>query len=445
MALSQDDRIVISKKIVDIPRQNAQAAKLKDDLEAAKIEAEKEDNSNKTLMDVKTALVNPYQTELERYNSDGHNQLLEQDLLDAADRKLQNFFFPNDPQTPIPSVPDGVWKNFPAFSGSKAIGKTYTETFTPVTKEQDLIDAINTEIAIIEALVAATRSSGDECVPGNPGPIPPASPDVIQSSATMQAAATAMITAVQAWEDFMNATSAIVPTSIQDPDPTRLTQNDASRQDITDAIVVVDTWQALQNFDTTTATPITCAAFDSFAASNFNPSKFRVTELTPLKTEITAREAFIVTRDGQLNTNLGSVTQDFDTGEILAVSGFHGDRFRFIDMRLNAIGGSLSRLKSIERGQDAQEQIQASNDNAAAAYDSVMKASQFRAPAKGNVNIHVLDASDFSTSDAVFVVANDQSEIPAVIQSIDGNRIVLDVSIPEKYRETDLARIYKVL
>ena len=139
------------------------------------------------------------------------------------------------------------------------------------------------------------------------------------------------------------------------------------------------------------------------------------------------------------------MTQDFDTGEILAALGFHGDRFRIIDMRLNVIGGSLSRLKAIERGQDAQEQLKASNDNAAAAYTSVMRAALFRAPAKGNDNIHVLDASGFSASDVVFVVANDQNEIPAVIQTIDGNRIVLDVDIPEKYRETDLARVYKVL
>ena len=225
MPLSQEDRISISKKIVQIPTQNAQSDKIQVQLEDAKVLAEKEDNSNKNLMDDITPLVNAYQLEFQRYDGNGRTQLIEQDMVDAVNRKLNNYFFPNDTQRPLPSVPDGVWKNFPSFSGLKGIGKDYIdagggnwiEGYTIVQKEQDLIDAINVEIAIIEGLVDATRSTGDECVIVN---IPPPT-DTIQPSSTMQAAATAMIAAVQAWEDFINITFGVIPTNIQDPDPTR--------------------------------------------------------------------------------------------------------------------------------------------------------------------------------------------------------------------------------
>jgi len=460
MALTLEERLAISKKIVSIPLQNAAADGTSAQIDIAKQKAKKEDDANKTLMDNITVFINSYQSEFQRYDGNGRSVLLESDMTEAADRKLKNFFFPNDPQTPLPSVPDGVWKVFVAFSNSAAIGKTYTEGYTVVTKEQDLINTVNAKISVVEALSNITRSTGQSCnasgvcdlpayttqatceaaspVPGvwTPGP------DVIASDSPMVTAGVDLKNAILAWESFINATFAIVVTT--DVDPTRSAQNVASKADITNTISIIDTWQARLDYDTAHG-QTTCSGFNSYNVALLQPTKFRAVELGLIKTEIIARQAFITARMGQLNTNFGSITQNMATGEITAATGFYGNRFRIIDMRLNAMGGSLSKLKGLERGQDAQEQSKKSNDNASAAYASVMLATGFRAPAIGTTTIHVLNGAGFAASDAVYIAAENQQEIATTIVSVSVNTIVLSTVIPQKYRQNEFARIYKLL
>ena len=459
MALSQSDRIAISKKIVNIPNENAAADLIKSQLEVGRASAEAEDNANKNLQDSITVLINPYQSELERYDGNGRTQVTEQDMIDSSNRVLQNPFFPNDANTPLPNVPTGGWAFFPAFSGNKAIGKNYDETFTTVTKEQDLIDAINAQVAIIEAQIDATRSTGLACgasgtcnlpqydnevdCTGNGGVWAPG-PDQKDPDPTTQQALIDIVAAVQAWEDFIVTTQGIISGN-PDVDAGRLAENNAAISDINTTISAIDTWQALDDFDVTTSTPGDCASFDALDENDFLPSKLRNTELTALKNAISSRESFIATRIPQIEGHLGTVSQDFGTGDILGGSGFYLQRFRFIDMRLNAIAGSLTALKAAERGQDAQDQFQNANDNAEAALTSVVSASGFRAPALNTSTIHVIDGSLFSPGDSAYVVSDVQQEIAVTISSIDGNRIVLDTVIPEKYRNTDFARLYKEL
>lgn len=460
MALSQEDRISISKKIVEIPKQNAQANVIKGQLDEQKQIAEKEDNGNKQLMDDLTPLINLYQQELERYDGNGRNQLVEQDLQDSANKVLQNPFFPNDPQTPLPNIPDGVWKNFQSFSGNKAIGKQYNETYPTVTKEQDLIDTINAQIAIVEGESDVTRSTGQECISGScsdpqydnqtdceaNGETWNSGTSTIQSEPTIQQAIIDLKNAVQAWEDFLNGTFAVIPTTVQDDDSTRDPLNQASRDDITNAISVIDTWQALDDFDTTHG-ETTCSGFNNIDVNTLNATKLRAAELNTLKNEISARQTFISTRVTQLESAdyLGSINQDFNTGEIISTEGLYGDRYRIIETRLNLMGGSLNKLKGFEKGQDAQDELISSNNNASAAYTSVMAAVGFRAPAAGTGTIHVLDASGFSNGDSVFVVADNQQELSGTILSISNNTVFLDFFVPKKYRQDSGARLYKVL
>lgn len=461
MALTQDERISISKKLIDIPVEDAQSDLIQAQLEAVKGVAEKEDAANKTLMDEPTTLINLYQSELQRYDGNGRTQLAEQDIIDSADKILQNPFFPNDSTVPLPNIPDGVWKNFTAFSGNKAIGKNYNESYTPVQKEQDLIDAINAAIATAQSFSEATQGTGKSCEESGSCSMPEydnqtdcennggtwTASDNITSDAAMVAAMDALKSAVQAWEDFMNTTYAVIPTAGQDADATRLTQNNASRQSITDTIADVDIWQAYPDFDTTTSLPTTCAGFNALGFGDLvSPIKLNPTSLSVLQNAMTARTTFInSTRIGQITTILGSVTQDFDSGEILATSGFYGTRFRFIDMRLNLIRGSLNKLKGIENGQLAQEEAKQANASAAIALSTVMVASRFRAPSTGTSVIHLLDASGFSPGDSAYIVANTQQEIAVTINSITGNAVFLDTNIPKKYREIDGARLYKEL
>lgn len=455
--LTQDERLSISKKIVQIPQQNAASDTITGQLNTEKLKAEKEDNANKTLMDDITVYINGYQQELERYDGNGRNQLLEQDMHDAADRKLSNFFFPNNPQVPLPSIPDGVWKNFVPFAYTKALGKTYLEAYPVVQKEQDLINAINSAILVVEAFSNITRSTGQSCNATGTCSIPmhltqaactlgggvwTPGPDFIGSDAAMQAAGTALINAIQAWETFINATFAIVVTT--DVEPTRSAQNIASKADITNAVAVIDAWQALATYNTSHG-QTTCAGFNAYNFNLLGPVKFRAAELLTIKNEITARQLFITARMSELNTNLGTVVQNLSTGDLTTATGFYGNRMRVINTRLNAMGGSLSKLKGFERGQSAQQQAKNSNDNTALVYASVMLCSGFRAPATGSSTIHVLNGAGFSIGNTVYVAAENQEEIQTTIVNVQGNTIFLADSIPQKYRQNEFARLYKIL
>jgi len=473
MALSQADRIALSKKITGIPRQDATADEIKEILEGGKQKAIDEDNANKNLMEGKTALVNPYQKELSSYDANERTELVEQDVVEGAEKKFQNFFFANDPQTALPSTPDGVWKNFPPSSFSKAIGKNYLEVFpSVVTKEQDKIDTLNTAISAVEAISDPIRSSGQECGEDTSGtclgdippgatdeatcllnggawtPNPSPGPDVYSPSTAAQDALTDLQTAIDDWKAFVNSTKILIQDeNTVDSDGGRQTQNNASISDIDNLISIIDTWDALQDFDTATSLPSGtagsgCAAFNAMTFVDFDPSKLRSPELQLIKDEITARQAFIPTRISEIEANLGSVTQAAD-GKITAATGFYGDRFRIIDLRLNLMAGSLNKVKAADAGQKAQDELKASNANATLIYSSVIKVSLFRAPASGTKVIHLKDASDFNPGDNVFIIADSQEEISTSVVSKNGNAVTLADVIPKKYRENDAARMYK--
>lgn len=457
MALSQEERIAISKKIVQIPQQNAASDTIVAQIDAEKAKAQKEDDANKTLMDDVTVLINGYQTERERYDANGHNQLLEQDLLSSADRTLGNFFFPNDTQTPTPSIADGVWKQFIPHAYNKALGKSYAEAYSVVAKEQTSIDDVLAKIAVVESFSNITRSTGQSCGATGTCSLPQYTtqsdcttngglwtpgPDLISNSSAMQAAGSALIASVLAWESFMNATFAIIPTN--DTEPIRAAQNTASKADITNAISIIDTWQALTTYNTAHG-QTTCIGFNAYNFNLLGPVKFRAAELQPIKDELIARQAFITTRLGQLNTDLGTVVQNLADGSLTTATGMYGKRMKIINSRLNAMGGSLSKLKGLQRGQSAQEQAKDSNANTASVYSSVMLCSAFRAPSTGTSTIHVLDGTGFAIGNAVYVCADNQEEIATTITNVQGNTIYLADKIPQKYRQNELARLYKIL
>lgn len=475
MALLQQERIEISKKIIDIPAQNIALDGIKDTLEVNKVKLTNEDNANKSLMDGLTTLVNSYQQEFAKLDGNVRTELIEQNLIDGANKIKQNFFFPNDNLVVLPSVPDGVWKFLTPFSGSVVIGKNYVEVFpSTVVKEQDKIDAINAQIAIIEAVVTPTRSTGLKCeedVSGscsgedNPPQLtqvaceadngtwtPTGGPDTYSPDAVIQSALTNIVNAINDWKSFLQSEKTIIQSeNTADTDAGRIAQNNVAIADIDNAIAVIDSWLLYNNWDTTTVLPTgsggtACAAFLAMIAGDFQPSKLRENELQEIKNEITARASFIPTRVSQLTTNLGTVGQNLTTGEINnSGSGLYDQRFKTINVRLNLLGGSLNKKLSTERGQQAQDSLKATNNSAIALYDSVMKVSLFRAPASNTGTIHVLDGSQFSIGDSIYIVAEKQEELSGTITNVDGNTIFLNFNIPEKYTHNNFSRIYKVL
>lgn len=460
MALTQSERLSISKKIAEIPIQDAQADKIASQLGVALEAAQAEDDANKTLLDEATLLVNSYQTELDSYDGVNRTQVSEQDIIDSAKKVLQNPFFPNDSTVPLPSIPDGVWKNFVAFSGNKAIGKLYNETYASLVNYEDkILSDLNVVIGQIESLNDANRSTGKECVfpscsiPGYTTPTDCTDNGGVWDAGGLQTFddmvdyGNELKDLVQLWEDNLNISLNSIPSTSLDEDTTRVSLNQISKDDLNNALSIINTWQSLQDFDTSTSLPTGCTTFNTLPPSYFDPSKFRDVELQYIKDEITARLSYLVTRKSELNSGdyLGSISQNFTTGAINSAVGLFGKRFRLIDMRLNLMGGSLNKVYGIINGQKAQDELKKSNENAEVIYEELMLVSVFKAPAVGTKNIHVVSSTGFSVGDNVYIASNTQDELSVTIESISGNLIVLNQPIPKKYRHTELARLYKTL
>jgi len=472
MALTQAQRIEISKKIIEIPQLNAALDGVKANISGEIVKLQNVDDANKLFMDEITAHINAYQSELKLLDGNDRTELQEQDVIDSADKIKQNFFFPNDNQTPLPSLPDGIWKFLTPFAGNIAIGLTYVETFPGVvTKEQDKIDAVNAIITTIEGIADPTRSTGLVCSEDTSGTCagetPPGSgideptcllnggtwtpsggPDTYSPDPTTQTALTDLVTALNDWKSFVQAEQAEI--YLLDPDSGRQAQNNSAIQDINDLIAIIDSYLLYDDFDTTTTLPTGsmgsgCALFDAMVPADFQPSKLRVTELQEIKDEIAERQNFISNRISQITTNLGSISQDLSSGAITGGSGYYSDRFNVIDVRLNLLGGSLNKLRSSQRGAQSQDDIKATNDNALNLYASKMKATKLKAPASNTGVIHVEDASDFSPGDSVYIVGDQQQELSGSISTISGNTVVVDFNVPEKYTHINFSRLYKLV
>lgn len=447
MALTAQQRISISKKIIEIPEQNAAAEQAKLQIEPLRAEAEAEDSANQALAAESDALANLYHPERSRYDGNIRVNLLEQDILDSANKLFQNKFFPNDAASSVPSLPDNIWKNFAPFSGNIAIGKKYDELYDTSTAEETIITQINADITTIEShpYVAQERSTGQRGLIGFGG-----DPDAIVTYDAIQTLNTSIKNGIQSLKDFVNTTYPLIPEIGDDADIVRSSENDAARQAITDLISAINTWQALNDFDTSHGLPSSgfgiFSAFYSLDVNNdLGPTKYRASELQPLKDALTTRESFVTTRQSQIDGYLGTIDQNFTTGIINSTSGFYGDRFRIIDLRLNLMGGSLTKLTALQNAKNSQDALISTNNNALITYNALLTAVRFRAPGTNLKIIHVLSTSGFQVGDSIFVVSNSQPELSGTIVNISGDAVELSFSVSHNYRENDGARLYKEL
>jgi len=434
MALTQEERLTISEKVVSIPSENKTAQDLVSKIEAQKAEVQKRDNTNKSFIDNLKPLVDGYQEEVGLIDGDVRTTLTEQDMLDSADKKLNSLFFPNNTQRPIPSASDGVWKNFQSFAGSAAVGKDYDEAYGSQENELDKLSEILNIINLVEVESDVTRVTGEECVTVG-------MTDTVQPSATMQGYMTDIKAKVTELKSILNNESSSIITN--DSDATRQTANDAAKNDIANVILpAISTWESAPDFDPVGGS--SCSTFNSTDISTLDDTKFKPSVLTLFKSSLITRQAFANNRQNEVEGFLGSVSQSAD-GTIASATGLYGERYRFIELRLNLMTGTLSKLRGLQQAEKAQGQIQSSNDNAEAAYQAVLKVSILEAPSTGTDVLSLEDASGFSVKDIVYVAASGKQELRSSIKSITGNRLKLADKIPVGYRRDNLGRVYKDL
>jgi hypothetical protein len=444
--LNQDDRISISKKIAQIPLDNKQLDANMQILDQDIQKKIAEDNANKSLIAPKDVLINHYQLEQARWDGNQRRVLIEQDYLDSAKRTVPNGLFPNNPQAPIPSLPDGVYKGYIPFAGSYAVGKNYNESYTVVRKEQDIINEIQDKITALNAFSEIQRTTGQTCVSETTTPVGGGSPtttSTIENDPVIQGLASDIVTLVGELVAFLNATKSIMLAN-PDTNTSRLMQSNAAANKINIAVVNLSAWLDYPTFSTGHG-QTTCPDFNSYNPYLLPQSKFRNDSRDILTGLLTLRTSDISSRSAEVLGYLGGVTQDPQSGDVSSYLGFYGERFRIISMRLHIMSGSLSKLQGSQMGVDAQVQAKAANDNALAVYESLMVCKRFVSPAGGHSKIAIENTTGLLIGQTCYVVAENQQELTGSIVSINGNVVELSFNVPKKYRETDLARIYVLL
>jgi hypothetical protein len=450
MALTQAQRISISKKIVGIPDEAKQVVEIKAQLDVEIAKSIEADNGNKSICDEKTVLINAYQKEARSYLNNDYLELTEQHFQDAANRIKQNKFFANDPAISLPSTPGGVWKNMPPSGYGVAIGKQYNETYTFFQGEASVFSTIRSNLITLDTFQQIEKTTGQSC--SGTCSLPQYTTqltctggggiwtDGIANNPTIQTAANNIVSAVNQWktnvEAIITALSAIV-------DPVRASENAIALADAQNTLTILNTWIAYPLFNTAHG-QVTCPGFYAYNPLLLVPTKFSASMRGALETELNARESFIATRQPQIVSYLGSITQDAK-GQITNAVGLWGDRFRFIDLRLNAMAGSLAQVNAMQNGKNAQDEVLASNANASAAYGALMKATKLSAPAMGSPVIHVESSSDFSIGQSCYVAADEQEEKGVMVVAKSGNILTLDTPIPQKYTTVNVSRLYRLV
>ena len=448
MALSQEDRISISKAYVTAPIEQKQIEANKAQVQTSIAEQQKKDDANKKLVDDRTLLINPYQEEIKLKNGVIRTVLTEQMVLDAGDRKIGNYFFPNEQGVALPSVSDGIWKFYSAFFGSYGVGKEKLETYgTAATYEQLSLTNINGFITTIESYSSIIRTTGLSCTSAvNPTP-PPATLDTIAPDVAVQAAMSSLLTEVGTLQTILtNTVTALNALLVVEKDAARLAARTTELNSVNAALVAITTWLAYPTFNTAMSPyPVDCLAFNAYNASTLAPTKGYSTQLSAFKSALTTRSSQVTTRIGETTGYLGSVVQSPSNGDITGGSGFYLDRAKALNLRIHTMGGSLTTLKGTQRGVGALDQLSKSKQDSVDVYKFVIVASILKAPANGTNKLHIKDVTGLAVGDSIFIISETQPEIPLTIQAISGSMITVDKSISQTYRETELARVYKVL
>lgn len=484
MALTQPQRIQISGELIDIPATVAAAAATQAQLAGVKTDLQNRDGSVKIFFDKFNGIANAYQTERRWVDGTTYSTVVESDVQDAAQRKPGNKFLPTD----------GSWINFPPKLHPSALGNPTTSspdfelnvfsksfllggltatidfilngqtsgvaddtlavayvpgsgTMEVTTGGQTIGKLIIVEgggfsgLFLVTAITTVTTLTVTEIVAPN-GTLPMTSSNVMENitaftnterntlvSTLFQNVLTGLVAkvapAVLLWETAIDNQLTQLNANVDSRSP-QAGEITASKADINNAKSIIDTWQALPD----TGTLLT-------------DSKFVDSQLGALQSEVTARTSFSSTRNTQITTALGSVSQS-GNGSFTG-SGIYHERFKQIDLRINAAGGPLTEFYEKGVADAALSQISSTATNTQSTYQSELKCEGLSANATGVNSVSVASVAGFAVSDTVFVVSDTQPEITGTITGIVGLVISLSFTVSNLYLKGEKARIYKQL
>jgi hypothetical protein len=248
-----------------------------------------------------------------------------------------------------------------------------------------------------------------------------------------------LVTQINDLNTYVLATQGLILTN--DPVNSRQTQNNTASANINTIVAAINAWLALTPFNTGHG-QTTCSGFNSYNPALLGATRLQSGNLTTLKNAILARQTFVSTRVNQIDTNLGSLTQNLSNGNVTG-SGLYLERWDYLLLRLSFFGGSLLSYKSFDRAISAQNDLQAQIDLAKNTYNTLLTASILSAPSNGTKVLHLKDIGDLVANDKIFLVSDTQEEMGLTIASVQGNKITVDREVPAKYRPDEWARVYK--
>lgn len=457
MPLSQSDRVVFSSQLVAAPASLAADANGIAATNSAIASAQSLDNAHMDLITNVDVFVNKYEAEIKDLTGYPRNTLTEQMQQDASNQVVGNLIYPNNPSSPPPSLAPNVWTQTVPYARNVGVGKFFNEQYgTQVDGELNMIASIQADIASIVSYQPIERVTGDSCNNGSTCSLPSYttessctsnsgtwySSDTIAPNPALQALLSDIKSKVSRLQAVLNTELNDIYTA--DPDATRRAQAIANHDDITTNILpAIATWLALADTAAYTGAN-TCSAFYATDPNSLGATKLRVAELSNLATAITNRLTFANTRITQVNGYLGTVTQSLTDGSVTG-SGFYFQRWGFVKLRLNLIGGSLFLLNGLKRSIGAQQQNQANTIAATNIYSGLLTCSILAAPSNGTQYLQLASAAGISAGDNVFLCSNTQAEISLSVIAVVGNRIQVGSAIPAKYLPAESARVYKDL
>lgn len=146
--MNQADRVSFSLQIVSAPLNIANVQSAQAQLSKVVEQSQALDTAHANLISPITLLINGYQNELKYIDGNIRTEIAEQNIVDAANKKLENYFFPNSPSVSVPSLSalGNVWAQMVPYALNFAIGKNYSESHSTIVSE---VAQINTVLPLL--------------------------------------------------------------------------------------------------------------------------------------------------------------------------------------------------------------------------------------------------------------------------------------------------------
>lgn len=436
----QADRIAFSLYELTTPTQIAGLNAASAAISAQIVAAQATDTGNQNLWTPINTLIGQYQTELNNIDGNQRTTYSASDIVNSAKKVLGNFFFPNNTTQVIPSLSatNNVWTQLNPFALTYSVGLPYSQVWTTSPTNE------NTQIAAIQGYIASAQSNTDiENVTGQIAQSDLSMPVI--TFAAVQTLSSNLIAAITTWQTALNAEKTALMAIV---DTTNQTINTAALNSVNTALTAISTWLVYPAFNPISPAP-TGTVFNAINPATYTPaiipSQLYSVDLTALSSAVTARASYVTTRTAQLNTILGTISQDVTTGNITSSSGYYGKAYSYLVLRLNSLSGSLMKLNGLQTALAAQAAIITNTQTTAATYFGILPTTGFQSNANGTQFVSLVDVSFLSPGDSVYVMADNQMEMSMAVKTIVGNAVTLNGPVPAKYATSSNVRLYKDL